>query len=87
MSEHMVEPANDRFTRWLNTALVGRWHVWYIPMTGRRQNTWCARPEGTELATLHAETASDLATKIAGQDKEAAARLGGLITDIAAEYA
>jgi len=86
LTVHAAEPAEDRFARLLNTALTGRWHVWYVRLTGQRASVWCARPEGARTATLQAGTAYELAAVIGAMDTEAGAALGTLPEEIAAEY-
>ena len=42
----------------LNTALAGRWHVWFVSLSGVVE--WLARPAGGGDPLLSAETADQL---------------------------
>jgi hypothetical protein len=63
----MLETWADTVARQLNAAQDGRWYVWYVrgPYS---PTTWHARPAGSEVATVHAESPEDLIAAIAQQE-------------------
>lgn len=44
------------------------WEIWVVRLGCRRGTIWCARPAGTEVATINAETPEELVAKIAEQE-------------------
>ena len=45
------------------------WDIWVVYAVPRGQ-TWYARPKGTPIATIHAETPEELITAIANHELE-----------------
>lgn len=82
-----METFNDSWAKRLNEALSGRWHVWYVLMTGRRSTCWCARPEGTDTATVTEWSADDLARKITAVDPASGPLVADLIPEIEGQLA
>ena len=42
------------------------WDIWFVRYATQRRTAWCAKPKGTPTATLHADSADELAGKIRG---------------------
>lgn len=49
-----------------------RWDIWVVRLATARQTVWCARPEGTPVATINADSPEALITEI--REQEAARR-------------
>ena len=55
---------DDEQAEMLNRRYEGRWHVWFV-RTLYAGTTWHARPAGTEVATVNADSPEELVSAIA----------------------
>ena len=46
------------------------WDIWVVRLGCRRGSIWCARPAGTEVATINVESPEELVAEIARQEAE-----------------
>ena len=48
------------------------WDLWVVPLCGRRGWAWCARPAGSAVATVNADSPESLITAIREQEASSA---------------
>ena len=58
---------DDEQAEMLNRTYEGRWYVWFV-RTVYTGTTWHARPAGTEVATVNADSPEALVAAIAEQE-------------------
>lgn len=46
------------------------WDLWTVRHTTQRQTTWCAKPAGTPIATIHTDSPEALIAAIREQEAE-----------------
>jgi hypothetical protein len=57
----------DRQLALLRPNYAGRWDIWYVPCWPN-YTTWCAKPAGTPIATINADSPESLVAAIREQE-------------------
>lgn len=69
----MVTDWESEQLAWLRP-LYPAWDIWVVRLGCRRGSIWCARPAGTELATINVSSSEELVAAIAEQERSKDAR-------------
>lgn len=62
-----MRTVDDERLEALRTMCLG-WDVWTVTLATQRHTVWCARPKGTPVATINADSPEQLIAEIREQE-------------------